>query len=35
MSLIAAITEGAFAISEVEFPQNILDPHSSEGMDIE
>jgi hypothetical protein len=35
MGLIAAFTEGAFPLPELEFSQNVLDPHGSEGMDIE
>lgn len=35
MGLVAAFAEGTFAVPEVEFPQNILYPHGSEGVDIE
>ncbi|MDR0623581.1 MAG: hypothetical protein LBG10_04050 [Treponema sp.] len=35
MGLVAAFAEGTFAVPELEFPQNILYPHGSEGVDIE
>jgi hypothetical protein len=35
MGLVAAFAEMAFAVPEVEFPQNVLYSHSSEGVDIE